>query len=336
MRIALIVPGFSADEEDWCIPALLNFVRALAQRVELEVFTLRYPHRRGQYQVGNARVHSFGYATRRGPASLALWREAARHIQEQHARKAFDVLHAFWADEPGWVGATVAARGRVPLVVSLAGGELANLPSIGYGLQRHWLPRLLMRRALARADCITAGSSSLRELAYQDGLRQVQWAPLGVDTKRFYPNLQPPTPALSAVEGSNLQLLNVGSLAPVKNQRLLVEATREVVAALPGTRLRIVGDGESKAVLRRAIGRVGLGSHVELMGALPHDHLPDVYRAADLYVQASLHEAQGMAVLEAASCGVPSVGTAVGALCDLAGSQTRPGSRVGALAPEAA
>src|SRR2546422_820628 len=76
MRVALIVPGFSADEEDWCIPALLNFVRALAQRVELEVFALRYPHRRGQYRIGNASVHSFGYATRRGPASLALWREA--------------------------------------------------------------------------------------------------------------------------------------------------------------------------------------------------------------------------------------------------------------------
>src|SRR5207249_1384801 len=96
-----------------------------------------------------------------------------------------------------------------------------------------------------------------------------------------------------------------------------------VVAALPAAHVRIVGDGESNAPLGRAIDGRGLGSHVELTGALPHDHLPDVYCAADLYVQASLHEAQGMAVLEAAACGVPSVGTAVGALCDLAPEAAR-------------
>ena len=28
MKIALVLPGFSADEQDWCIPALLDHVRA--------------------------------------------------------------------------------------------------------------------------------------------------------------------------------------------------------------------------------------------------------------------------------------------------------------------
>jgi len=40
-------------------------------------------------------------------------------------------------------------------------------------------------------------------------------------------------------------------------------------------------------------------------------------------VQSSLHEAQGMAVLEAAACGVPCAGTATGALCDLAPEAAR-------------
>ena len=30
MKIGLVVPGFSANEQDWCIPALLDYVRALA------------------------------------------------------------------------------------------------------------------------------------------------------------------------------------------------------------------------------------------------------------------------------------------------------------------
>jgi hypothetical protein len=44
MKIALIVPGFSAHEKDWCIPALLDYVRVLAQLAEVHVFKPRPPH----------------------------------------------------------------------------------------------------------------------------------------------------------------------------------------------------------------------------------------------------------------------------------------------------
>jgi glycosyltransferase involved in cell wall biosynthesis len=53
---------------------------------------------------------------------------------------------------------------------------------------------------------------------------------------------------------------------------------------------------------------------------VPHDRLPDLYRQNDLFVLTSRHEAQGMAPLEAAACGLPVVGTAVGILPELAPS----------------
>ena len=51
-------------------------------------------------------------------------------------------------------------------------------------------------------------------------------------------------------------------------------------------------------------------------GFQPTDRLVDFYRRAYLLVQTSRHEACGIAVLEAASCGVPIVGTAVGHVAD--------------------
>ena len=53
--------------------------------------------------------------------------------------------------------------------------------------------------------------------------------------------------------------------------------------------------------------------------------MPAIYGAAKLFVQSSWHEAQGMALLEAAACGLPLAGTMVGAITNFI-----PDSAVGA------
>jgi len=62
MRIALIVPGFSADEQDWCIPALRNLASELARTDEVVVIALRYPHQAARYTAFGARVIAIGGA----------------------------------------------------------------------------------------------------------------------------------------------------------------------------------------------------------------------------------------------------------------------------------
>jgi glycosyltransferase involved in cell wall biosynthesis len=48
------------------------------------------------------------------------------------------------------------------------------------------------------------------------------------------------------------------------------------------------------------------------------DDIVPFYRRAHLYVQSSLHESMGAAVLEAAAVGVPTVGTNVGVVSEMA------------------
>ena len=317
MRVALIVPGFSADDRDWCIPALLNFARAMGRLVELEIFTLRYPHRRGTYRIGNAMVHSLGWAQRRGTQSARLWWSAVQAIQARHRDSPFDCLHAFWADEPGWVGVACALRLGLPFVVSLAGGELSDLPGAAYGLQRHPVQRRLIGWTLRRADVVTAGSRYMLDMAraHVPASQRLVLAPLGVDVERFSPEA---AAAMGMRAGEPATLINVGSLAAVKGQGLLLGAMRHTAAAWPGARLHIVGEGSLRGALRRQIDELGLTSQVTLDGAMAHERLAELYRGADLFVQASRHEAQGMAVLEAAACGVPAAGTPVGVLPELA------------------
>ena len=72
MRIGLVLPGFSADETDWCIPALRHFARALSQTDELTIVATRYPYRAARYTIDGARVTAIlpdGRATYDGRAT---------------------------------------------------------------------------------------------------------------------------------------------------------------------------------------------------------------------------------------------------------------------------
>ena len=68
----------------------------------------------------------------------------------------------------------------------------------------------------------------------------------------------------------------------------------------------------------REASALGLSWHVTFHGFLPGDALSPFYRRADLLVHSSRHEAGPLVVLEAAACGVPTVGTAVGHIRELA------------------
>jgi glycosyltransferase involved in cell wall biosynthesis len=62
---------------------------------------------------------------------------------------------------------------------------------------------------------------------------------------------------------------------------------------------------------------LGIADRVEFLGHVNHGALPPVYQKADVFAQTSRHEAQGLAVLEAAACGLPIVGTPVGVLPEI-------------------
>ncbi|MDI3339973.1 MAG: glycosyltransferase family 4 protein [Sphaerobacter sp.] len=311
MKVGLILPGFSASETDWCIPALLALVRELAARHDVRVFPLRYPHTTRPYRVHGARVVPLGGGDTRGLARLALLRRALAAVALAHRRERFDVLHAFWADEPGFVAVAAGWRLGVPAIVSLAGGELVHLPDIGYGGAASRLNRWLVGIALRGAAHTTAGSRAVIRLAAPHVPRgTVSLVPLGVDTARF-------APATPRRQGEETRLLHVGSLVPVKDQAGLLRACALLAGEYPALRLAIAGDGPLRPRLEALVAELGLAGRVTFQGAVAHDHLPALYQAADLFSLSSRYEAQGLVALEAAACGLPIVGTAVGCLPDL-------------------
>jgi glycosyltransferase involved in cell wall biosynthesis len=237
-----------------------------------------------------------------------LWSATLAAIRAEHRRAPFDLLHAFWANEPGLLAVLAGRMLKVPVVVSVAGGELVALREIGYGGQLKWSERTIVRWATRRANRVTVGSEYLRRIAAR-WRSDVELLPLGVDTRRFAPS---PRNTIR----QPLNILNVGSLVPVKDQRQLLRAFARLETR--NARLDIVGAGALDRELRQEADALRISDRVAFCGEIPHETLAQKYRAADLFVQSSRHEAQGMAVLEAAASGTAIAATQVGAAPELA------------------
>jgi len=306
LRVGILIPGHSADETDWALPVWRRMIARLAETHDVRVLALRYPHRRDRYAIDGVDVTALGWGQVRGVRRLALWADALRTIRRLHREQPFDLLHGLWADE---TGALVAWAGRLlglPSVVSILRGELVAFPAAGYGLQRSPFSRWIVGQAL-RADAV------LSTCAYTDGLiaragyrvpdERLHRVCLGVDTDHFTP-------------GDNYdprRLIHVGSLIPIKDQPLLLRA----LALLPAdVTLDVIGAGPERERLERLADDLGLAGRVRWIGRVDHLALPGYYRRAALHLMATWTETGPLATLEAAACGLPTVGTAVGMLPD--------------------
>lgn len=102
----------------------------------------------------------------------------------------------------------------------------------------------------------------------------------------------------------------VGRLEEVKNPIGLIKAVSLLSAKGLNIALTIVGDGSQRAFLEEEVRRLGLTDTVIFTGFAPRpfDKLTNI----DLYVQPSISEGFGLAIVEAMSMGIPVLATSVG------------------------
>ena len=332
MRIGVLTHNYPRFAGDFAGHFIQQLCRELArQGEEVHVIAPDDPAYSAEGRTGNnprlhlyryawpARIQRLGYmrtmeadvrmrlsAYALGPLLFAAGIVAALRVARQQR---LDILHAHWALPNGFIGAVVARRLGLPLVVSIPGSD-----ALVAG--QNPLFRAMARFAFAQAGLITANAEVLREVAVTElgaDPKRFELVIYGVDPERLRPD-PTGTAALRAALGippDAFVFLAVGRMVYKKGFNVLLEALAQAGEAARSWHTILVGEGDlwqEWQALGRRLGLVNL----HWVGKVPTDRMPVYYNAADALVMPNVRKpATGLevAVVDAMACGKPIIGS---------------------------
>ena len=255
---------------------------------------------RGQAGVALAYVRSLGDRGRALAKDAGLAACAADLVSFAAARR-LDHIHVHSCGDAAHVAAMARRMGGPPFSLHLHG----DLEVYG----SHHVQKMAGARFVA-----AAARPMQRQLIEQVGIPESRTVTLimGVDTNRFRPAELRPEP-------SPLRIVTVSRLNPVKGHRHALAAIRRVVDAGIPVAYTIVGDGPHRAAIEAEVGRLGLLGHVQLLGSLGEVQVAALLAQSHVFVLPSVGvgEASPVAVMEAMSCGVPTICSRIGGTTDM-------------------
>lgn len=283
--LVILSPGFPKDEADTtCVPPQQVFVKNLKQDfpcLHIIVLAFQYPFFSGEYQWHGVTVVAFGGRNKRKLYRLRTWARVWRYLAKLNRRNRLIGLLSFWMGECALVGATFARRNKLRHFSWILGQD-AKLWNKYY----KWI-KPQSGALIALSDFIA------REFHRNYAITPAHVIPAGIDASLFP---QPPAER-------DIDVLGAGSLIPLKQYYLFVDAIRYLKDDFPGIKAVICGDGPEFDTLKTMIHDLRLQDNVELMGELPHAEVLALMQRAKIFVHTSAYEGFGIVCLEALYAG---------------------------------
>lgn len=284
----------------------------------VHVLSTDTPVRLGDYQPGLSfhRVETPSYPLFREPQYVL---SVANKIVQVSREEQLDIVHAHYAvphATAGYLARQILAAGRearVPRVITTLHGTDITL----LGSDRSYSE--IVAFSIEQSDRVTAVSESLRADTHRElGVKcAIDVIPNFVDCS-IYQRRDVAGLRERLAPGGQPVLIHVSNFRPVKQVSAVIEVFARIRAKLP-SKLLMVGDGPDLPEAQRLAKTLGLGDDVEFLGA--QDQVVPLLSAADVFLLPSMQESFGLAALEAMSCEVPVVASAIGGIPEVVGHQ---------------
>jgi len=232
------------------------------------------------------------------PYFLDLWRAADK----------VTLFHVFSNSGLSWFLFTVpvvlvGVRKRVPIVINYRGGQAKTFLSNNL----RWV-----RPTLQRADLIVVPSGFLAAVFADLGV-PVRVVENIVDLERFSA-VKRGKPFWHQRDESGPHFVVTRNLEAIYAVDVAIHAFSIIRQTYPDATLSIAGEGEQLGRLRELSATLGLVDCVHFLGRMNNDAIAQLYRTADVMLNASLVDNMPISVLEALASGVPVVTTDVGGI----------------------
>jgi glycosyltransferase involved in cell wall biosynthesis len=305
MRIALFTETF-LPKVDGIVTRLKHTVEHL-QRLGDEVMV--FCPEGGLREYMGAQIHGVsGLAFPLYPElKLALPRPSIGEALEQFQP---DLIHIVNPAVLGLAGLYYSKTLNIPLMASYHTHLPKYLEHYGLGMFEGVMWELIKAvHNQARLNLVT--STAMQEELSAHGVERVRVWQRGVDTDLFRPELksQGMRDRLTQGHPEAPLLLYIGRLSAEKE----VDRIKPVLAAIPGARLALVGDGPHREELEKHFA----GTNTNFVGYLAGEELAAAYATADVFVFPSRTETLGLVLLEAMAAGCPVVAADAGGIPDI-------------------
>lgn len=212
-----------------------------------------------------------------------------------------EIVHAHYATSYGLLG---VRSGFHPLIISVWGSDIFEFP------RKSVLHRLLVFNNLKKADAIFSTSEIMKQEVLHYVNREVAVTPFGVDVNEFSPKQ-----ADSVFAGNPKVVGTIKSLEENYGIDTLIKAFAEIKKKYTGElKLMICGNGTKENELKALAKATGFDKDILFTGRIPQNEVPRYHNMIDVFVNISLQESFGVAVVEAMACEKPVVVTNVGGL----------------------
>jgi glycosyltransferase involved in cell wall biosynthesis len=184
-------------------------------------------------------------------------------------------------------------RGKY-IILTLHGGRLAEFSD-------SCMPRIEM--VFRRAKYIQTPSLFLQSYFQNKGF-DVQYLPNGIDLSKF---------PFEKKNINSYSLLWIRAFDKIYNPQIAIQVLNRLKRRFPDCTLTMVGPDRGELASTKALAiQLGLKKSVVFSGSIPNEKLKEFFHQHTVYINTTSYESFGVAVVEAALCGIPIVSNSVG------------------------